>query len=137
VRHELINPEALGAPKGYSNGVLAAEGRLLFVAGQVGWNAEEKFESDVFADQFDKALSNVIEVVRAAGGAPHDVCRMTIYVVDKAVYCEQAREVGRRYRVHMGKHFPAMALVQVADLLEEGGQVEIEATAVIPRSEES
>lgn len=135
-RHQAINPAALGAPKGYSNGILAAEGRLLFVAGQVGWNAEEVFESDVFADQFDKALGNILAVVAEAGGGPQDICRMTMFVVDKDTYCDQLREVGRRYRAHMGKHFPAMSLVQVADLLEPGAQVEIEATAVIGRNEE-
>lgn len=128
---QFINPEALGAPKGYSNGVLMPPGQILFVAGQIGWDADGQLVSDSFADQFAQALANALEVVRAAGGTPESIGRLTIYVVDKAAYTEAVREVGRRYREHMGKHFPAMALVEVADLLEPGAQVEIEATAVI------
>lgn len=136
-RHELINPEALGAPKGYSNGVLAASGRLLFVAGQIGWGADQRLVSDGFEAQFGRALENVAEVVSAAGGEASDICRLTIYVTDKREYLADPRAVGRAYRFVMGRHFPAMALVQVADLLEPGAKVEIEATAVIPDRSES
>jgi enamine deaminase RidA (YjgF/YER057c/UK114 family) len=129
--HEFINPEDWGMPKGYSNGVLAKPGGLLFVAGQIGWDAEEKLVSGDFVPQFQQAMTNVMAVVTAAGGQATDICRLTIYVTDKQAYIAGIKDVGRAYRDAMGKHFPAMALVQVADLLEEGAMVEIEATAVI------
>lgn len=131
-RHTLINPEALGAPKGYSNGVLAAQGRLLFVAGQIGWDADEKLVSSDFVAQFERALSNVTCVVEAAGGRASDICRLTMYVTDKSLYLSRLPEVGAAYRRCVGKHFPAMALVEIADLVEDGALIEIEATAVIP-----
>jgi enamine deaminase RidA (YjgF/YER057c/UK114 family) len=131
--HEIIKPESLGLAKGFSHGVLAQEGRTLFVAGQVGWDKDGKF-AEGFAAQWDLALANSLEVVRTAGGAPEDVCRMTTYVTDKRAYLAALKEVGASYRARMGKHFPAMALVQVAALVEDKALVEIEATAVIPRS---
>lgn len=128
-----VNPEALGAPKGYSNGVLApAGGRLLCVAGQVGWNADQEFSSDDFADQFGVALDNVLTVVREAGGEPRQIVRLTIYVVDRSEYTDSLSAVGTAYRERMGLYFPAMALLEVSGLLEPGARVEIEATAVIP-----
>jgi enamine deaminase RidA (YjgF/YER057c/UK114 family) len=131
--HQVINPTTLGAPKGYSNGILApAGGRLLFVAGQVAWNERQAIESDVFAKQFAQALDNVLAVVRGAGGNPEHIARLTIYVTDKSEYIAQSREVGAEYRTRMGKHFPAMALVEVKSLLEAGAKLEIEATAVLP-----
>jgi len=129
---EIINPDSLAPPRGYSNGIVLGPGRVLFVAGQVGWDRESKIVSDDFAAQFEQALRNVVDVVREAGGQPEHVGRLTIYVTDKKRYVTQTREVGRAYRELMGKHFPAMALVEVAGLLEEGALVEIEATAVIP-----
>jgi enamine deaminase RidA (YjgF/YER057c/UK114 family) len=126
----IINPADLVSPRGYSNGVLA-EGRLLFVAGQVGWTRDGDLVSDCFIDQFDQALANVLSVVRAAGGRPESLARLTIYVVDKSAYVAAQREIGERYRARMGKHFPAMTLVEVKSLLEPGALVEIEATAVI------
>lgn len=131
-RHELINPETLGAPKGYSNGVLARPGRVLFIAGMVGWDEQQRFVSDDFAGQFDRALENVLRVVDAAGGRPEDVCRLTVYVTDKGSYLSDLKRVGAAYRRHMGKHFPAMALVEVSALVEDPALVEIEGTAVIP-----
>jgi enamine deaminase RidA (YjgF/YER057c/UK114 family) len=131
VKHEVINPEALGAPKGYSNGVLAKPGRLLFIAGQIGWNREQELVGARFALQFEQALRNMLEVVVAAGGEAQEVCRMTIYVADKQEYLAQIKEVGEAYRRQMGKHFPAMALVEVRALVENGARVEIEGTAVI------
>lgn len=128
----LVNPDTLAAPRGYSNGIVLEPGRLLFVAGQVGWDRELRFVSVDFAEQFAQALRNVMDVVREAGGEPEHVGRLTIYVTDKKQYEARVKEVGRAYRELMGKHFPAMSLVQVADLLEEGALVEIEATAVIP-----
>ena len=130
-RHELINPEALGAPRGYSNGVLAKPGRWLFVAGQIGWGAGQKLVSDDFAEQFGQALANVATVVTAAGGDITDICRLTVYVTDKKKYIGSIKAVGAAYRDVMGKHFPAMALVQVSELVEDGAMVEIEADAVL------
>lgn len=130
---QFINPESLGAPRGYSNGVLAeAGGRLLFVAGQIGWNRQQSLVSSDFAEQFDRALQNVITVVTAAGGGAENVARLVMYVVNKNEYNGRLREVGERYRKHMGKHFPAMSLIEVKSLLDEGAKVEIEAIAVLP-----
>ncbi len=130
---KLINPEALGAPSGYSNGVLVEPGgKLLFIAGQIAWDHEQKIVSDDLVEQFDKALSNVVTVLRAAGGQPNNIVRLVIYVTDKIEYRERTKEIGERYRKHLGKHFPAMVLVQVAGLLDDRAQVEIEGMAVIP-----
>ena len=129
----VVNPEELGAPVGYSNGMLAeAGGRLLFVAGQVAWDASQRVVCEDFPGQFAQALDNVLAVVRQAGGRPEHVGRMTIYVTDVAEYTADLRGVGAAYRERMGRHYPAMSLVQVAALLEEGAKLEIEATAVIP-----
>src|SRR5262245_33155075 len=130
-QHELINPASLGAPKGYSHGVLAKPGRMLFVAGMVGWRADGSFVSNEFAEQFEQTLANVLTVVREAGGEPSDVCRLTVYVTDKQQYLAALKSVGAAYRKLMGKHFPAMALVEVSALVEDRALVEIEATAVI------
>jgi len=117
---QLINPEALGAPSGYSHGVLVdGGGKLLFIAGQIAWNENHEIVSKDFVDQFDKALENVMTVVHAAGGEPSNIARLVIYVTDKIEYRERTSEVGERYRKHMGKHFPAMVLVQVRGLLDE------------------
>lgn len=126
----IINPSALAPPRGYSHGI-AGSGRVLFVAGQVGWNERSELVGDRFVDQFDQALANVLTVVREAGGSPESVGRLTIYVVDKIEYLSAQREIGERYRARMGRHYPAMTLVEVKSLLEEGAKVEIEATAVI------
>jgi enamine deaminase RidA (YjgF/YER057c/UK114 family) len=129
----LINPESLGAPRGYSNGLLSdAGGRLLFIGGQIAWNENHKIVSKDFVDQFDKALENVVTVVNAAGGEPLNIARLVIYVTDKIEYRERTREVGERYRKHMGKHFPAMVLVQVRGLVDDAAKVEIEGIAVLP-----
>jgi enamine deaminase RidA (YjgF/YER057c/UK114 family) len=128
----LINPEALGVPSGYANGVLVdGGGKLLFIAGQIAWDKEQKIVSDDFVEQFDKALANVIAVLSAAGGAPDNIVRLVIYVTNKVEYRERTKEVGARYRKHLGKHFPAMVLVQVAGLLDDRAKVEIEGMAVI------
>lgn len=129
---KLINPEALGAPSGYSNGVLAdAGGKLLFIAGQIAWNQDRQIVSDDFVEQFDQALANVITVLKAAGGEPDNIVRLVIYVTNKREYLAQTRAVGERYQKHMGKHFPAMVLVQVVALLDDAAKVEIEAMAVL------
>ncbi len=129
---KLINPETLGPPRGYSNGVLAdAGGTLLFVAGQVGWNKEQTIVSENFVEQFDRALENVIAVVTEAGGSPNHIARLVIYVTDKKEYKLSLKEIGETYRARMGKHYPAMVLVEVRGLLEDNAKVEIEAIAVL------
>jgi enamine deaminase RidA (YjgF/YER057c/UK114 family) len=133
VRARPINPEELGAPSGYSHGILAPAGsRLLFVAGQVGWSRDQRIVSPDFAPQFERALDNVLAVVRAAGGGPEHVVRMTLFVRDRTSYRESLKTIGAAWRSRMGRHFPAMTLVEVAALLEEGALVEIEATAALP-----
>jgi enamine deaminase RidA (YjgF/YER057c/UK114 family) len=128
-----INPSSLGPPNGYSNGLLTDSGtRLLFIAGQIAWDENQKIVSDDFVEQFDKALENVLTVVTAAGGEPVQIARLIIYVTNKTEYRERTKEVGERYRKHMGKHFPAMVLVQVAGLLDDAAKVEIEGIAVLP-----
>lgn len=128
----LINPESMGKPRGYSNGVLAdVGGRLLFVAGQVAWNREQVIISEDFVEQFDRALANVALVVTEAGGSPEQIARLVIYVTDKQEYLARTSEVGERYRAHMGRHFPAMVLVEVKGLLDDRAKVEIEAVAVL------
>ena len=129
----VINPQSLGVPSGYANGLLTEPGgRLLFVAGQIAWNEKHDIVSADFVEQFDKALANVMTVVSEAGGKASDVARLVIYVTDKKEYLERTREVGERYRKHMGKHFPAMVLVQVAGLVDNAAKVEIEGIAVLP-----
>lgn len=125
-----INPENWPRPKGYSNGVIG-EGRILAVAGQIGWNERCEFVSDDFLAQAVQALRNVVDVVRAAGGTPANIVRLTWYVVDKHEYLSAARELGTAYKDILESHYPAMSLVQVAALLEDRARVEIEATAVL------
>src|SRR6185369_9104770 len=130
---EMINPASLGAPVGYSHGVLAdAGGKLLFIAGQIAWNENQRIVSDDFVEQFDQALANVVTVLKAGGGEPEHIVRLVIYVTNKNEYHERTRDVGECYRKHMGKHFPAMVLVQVAALLDDAAKVEIEGMAVLP-----
>jgi len=127
-----INPESLGAPHGYSNGVLTeAGGRLLFIAGQVAWDRQQRIVSTDLVEQFDRALANVIAVVAEAGGQPEQIARLVIYVTDKDEYKKHLKEIGERYRARMGKHFPAMVLVEVTGLLEDRAKVEIEAVAAL------
>ncbi len=118
-------------PRGYSNGV-AARGELLFVAGQVGWDAEERIVSGDLVPQFARALENVCAVLEAAGARPEHLARVTVYVTDRSAYQRDAAAIGAEWRRVLGRVFPAMTLVEVARLLEEGALVEIEATAVIP-----
>jgi enamine deaminase RidA (YjgF/YER057c/UK114 family) len=125
-----LNPEGLSRPLGYSHGMVG-QGRMLFVAGQIGWNERSELVSDRFAEQFDQALANVLTVVTDAGGSPESIARLTIYVVDKREYIAAQREIGEKYRARMGRHYPAMTLVEVKSLLEDGAKVEIEATAVL------
>jgi enamine deaminase RidA (YjgF/YER057c/UK114 family) len=132
VSFSFINPTSLGSPRGYSNGVLAEPGgRLLFIAGQVGWDEQQEIVSDDLVEQFDRALQNVITVATAAGGSPETIARIIIYVTERDEYRRRMKEIGARYRARMGKHFPAMVLVEVARLLEDRAKIEIEATAVL------
>jgi enamine deaminase RidA (YjgF/YER057c/UK114 family) len=127
-----INPASLGAPRGYSNGVLTeAGGRLLFIAGQIGWDENQKIASDDLVEQFDRALANVLTVLTEAGGQPDQIARLIIYVTDKNEYRSQMKRIGERYRARMGKHFPAMVLVEVKSFLEDAAEIEIEGMAVL------
>ncbi len=131
---DTIQPAGWKKPSGYSNGVLVTgSSRLLFVAGQVAWDAEQRIVGgSSFSAQFEQALRNVVAIVEAAGGKPEHIVRMTIYVTDKRQYMEATRAIGTSWKSLMGRVYPAMALVQVADLLEEGALLEIEATAALP-----
>ena len=129
---KVINPPALGRPRGYANGLLTPPGvRVLFVAGQIGWDESHRLVGEDFVEQFARALRNVLAVVGEAGGAPGSVGRMTVYVTDRREYAARRAEIGERWRELMGRHYPAMTLVEVSGLLEDGAKVEIEATAVL------
>ena len=125
-----VNPDSLARPVGFSHG-MKGSGDIVFVAGQIGWNREGRMVSDDLALQFAQALENVLDVVWAAGGSPTSVARMTVYVTDKADYVRKRKAIGEAWRKRMGKHYPAMALVEVKALVEDDAKVEIEATAVL------
>ena len=129
-----IQPEGWARPSGYSNGIVAT-GKVLYVAGQIGWNPKSAAPAisptTSFVEQFDQALGNVCEVVRAAGGKPEHVVRLTIYVTDKKEYLGDLKATGAAWKKHLGRHFPAVALLQVAALVDDNARVEIEATAVL------
>ncbi|HKU67099.1 MAG TPA: RidA family protein [Candidatus Baltobacteraceae bacterium] len=127
----IVQPEGWKRPRGYSNGI-AASGEQVFIAGQIGWNEREEIVSSDFAEQTAQALRNVVAVLADAGGKPEHLVRMTWYVTDKREYAACAKRIGEAYRTIVGENYPAMTLVQVADLLEDGAKVEIEATAVVP-----
>ncbi len=129
--HKIVQPPGWPRPKGYANGVLA-QGKMLFVAGQVGWNEKEQFDSDDFVRQTERALKNIVAVLTEAGARPEHIARMTWYVTDKAEYLDRLAEIGKVYKAVIGAVYPAMSLVQVAGLVEVGAKLEIEATAVIP-----
>jgi enamine deaminase RidA (YjgF/YER057c/UK114 family) len=125
-----VNPKELAPPRGFSHGI-RGRGEYLFVAGQIGWDGDGRLVGDDFVAQFGKALENVLAVVREAGGEPASLVRLAIYVTDKREYRERTREVGAVYRERMGKHFPAMTLLEVKALLEDGAKVELEAVALL------
>ena len=129
--HDKLHPSSWKAAKGYANGILSDGGRL-YVGGQIGWTSDQVFKSHDFVGQMEQALKNVSAVVTAAGGRVEDIVRLTWYVTDKRDYLARQREVGEAYRRVMGRHFPAMTLVQVAALVEDRARVEIESTAVVP-----
>ena len=130
---EIFNPEELGEPKGWNNGLLSPEkGRVLFVAGQTARDRDGRLAESDLSEQFGVALDHVLRVVRAAGGRPEHIGRMTVFVTDMEEYRMSLKALGEEYRERMGRHYPAMALVEVSGLVDEGARVEIEATAVIP-----
>ncbi|AAV97532.1 endoribonuclease L-PSP family protein (plasmid) [Ruegeria pomeroyi DSS-3] len=128
--HKTIQPEGWAPAKGYANGMLTRDGHL-YVGGQIGWNAQQQFESHDFIGQMEQALRNILDVVEAAGGRAEHITRLTWYVIDKKEYMARQSEIGASYRKVMGRHFPAMAMVVVSGLVEDDALVEIEATAVI------
>lgn len=127
----ILHPRGWKAPIGYSNGI-AATGTIVFVAGQVGWDAEQVFRAEDISAQFEQALSNVLAVLAEAGGGPQHICRMTAFCCDKPAYLAARAELGRVWRRLMGRHYPAMSMIFVSDLLDSPGKIELEATAVIP-----
>ncbi|TGT65685.1 MULTISPECIES: RidA family protein [unclassified Mesorhizobium] len=129
--HTILQPEGWAKPIGYANGV-AARGRLVFIGGQVGWNAECRFETDDFVGQVRQTLANIVAVLAEAGGEPRHITSMTWYFTDKAEYVGNLKRIGEAYRDVIGRHFPAMAAMQVVALVEDRAKVEIQATAVIP-----
>jgi enamine deaminase RidA (YjgF/YER057c/UK114 family) len=129
--HQMLHPKGWKATPGYANGV-AATGRMIFTGGMIGWNGQQEFESDDFADQVELALRAIVAVLSEAGAGPEHLVRLTWYVTSKAEYLDNLKEIGRRYKAVIGRHYPAMALVQVVALVEDRAKVEIEATAVLP-----
>lgn len=129
---EVLLPEGWAQPVGYANGIAVAAGRLVFIAGQVGWDAQQRFSSEAIVPQFDQALANVLAVLAEAGGAPRHICRITAYCSDKPGYLAARAELGAVWRKRMGTHYPAMSLIFVSDLLDHPARIELEATAVVP-----
>jgi enamine deaminase RidA (YjgF/YER057c/UK114 family) len=132
--HENLHPKAWKPAKGYANGV-AATGRMVFTGGIIGWNAEQEFETDDFVGQVEQVLKSIVEVLACAGAGPEHLVRLTWYVTDKREYLARLRDLGAVYKAVIGRHYPAMALVQVVALVEDRAKVEIEATAVIPEKD--
>jgi enamine deaminase RidA (YjgF/YER057c/UK114 family) len=128
---QVLQPPGWARPKGFSNGI-ACRGNLVFIAGQVGWTGQGEWKERYFAGQFRQALANILEVLKEAKGGPEHIVRLTWYVLDKKEYLASLAEVGKAYRELMGRHYPAMAVVQVSGLVEDEARLEIEATAVIP-----
>ena len=130
--HSVLLPEGWAPPVGYANGIAAAPGKLVFIAGQVGWDADQKFHSEELVPQFEQALKNILAILAEAGGKPEHICRMTAFCIDKPAYLAGRRELGRIWKALIGSHFPAMSMIFVADLLDTPAKIELEATAVIP-----
>ncbi len=127
---QIVNPPDWKRPKGYSNGIIA-QGRQIYVAGQVGWTAEERFETDDFVGQARQAFKNIVAILAAAGAEPRHIVRMTWFITDKDEYLSRGRELGEAYREVVGRHYPVMSVVVVRGLIESGAKLEIETTAVI------
>jgi len=130
----ILLPPGWAPPIGYANGIIAPAGRLVFIAGQVGWDEQQRFPSENLTQQFEQALKNVLTVLAQTGGAPEHICRMTAYCIDKPAYLAARAELGGIWKRLMGKHYPAMSMIFVADLLDHPAKIELEATAVIPET---
>jgi len=129
---DVLMPKGWAAPIGYANGIAAKPGRIVFVAGQVGWDENQKFQSEDIVPQFEQALKNIVAVLAEAGAKPEHICRMTAYCCDKPAYLAARRQLGRLWTQYIGRHFPAMSMIFVSDLLDNPGKIELEATAVVP-----
>ena len=130
---DLLLPQGWAPPIGYANGIAVSPGRLVFIAGQVGWDADQHFHSEHLVPQFEQALRNVLAVLAAAGGKPRDICRLTAYCIDKPAYLAGRRDLGKIWKSIMGDHYPAMSMIFVADLLDAPAKIELEATAILPQ----
>jgi len=128
----ILFPEGWARPVGYVNGIVVPAGRMVFIAGQVGWDEQQRFHSEDLIPQFEQALKNVLTVLAQAGGRPHHICRMTTYCIDRPAYLAARAELGKIWKRLMGKNYPAMSMIFVADLLDHPAKIELEATAVIP-----
>ncbi len=131
--NKIIQPRGWLPASGYANGVLSDDGTL-FIGGQIGWTGEQKFESHDFIGQMEQALKNIVEIVEASGGKAQDITRLTWFILDKKEYLSRLPEVGQAYRRVLGRHFPAMSMLVVKDLIEDEAVIEIEATAVLPKT---
>ena len=130
---QILHPRDWLPPVGYANGISVAAGRIVFIAGQVGWDANQRFQSEHLVPQFEQALKNILAILAEAGGKPEHICRMTAFCIDKPAYLAGRRELGRIWKSLIGNHFPAMSMIFVADLLDTPAKIELEATAVIPQ----
>ena len=128
----VLFPQGWAPPIGYANGIVVPAGRLVFIAGQVGWDEQQRFHSEELRPQFEQALKNVLAVLALAGGAPSHICRMTAYCIDRPAYLAERAQLGAIWKRLMGRHYPAMSMIFVADLLDHPAKIELEATAVIP-----
>jgi enamine deaminase RidA (YjgF/YER057c/UK114 family) len=131
---EVLLPKSWAPPIGYANGIAVAPGRIVFIAGQVGWDAEQRFHYTEVAPQFDQALQNVLAVLAEAGGRPEHICRITAFCCDKPAYRASRSQLGAIWKRLMGRHYPCMSMIFVSDLLDSPGKIELEATAVVPAS---
>ncbi len=129
---QILQPPHWSQPVGYANGISVTAGRIVFIAGQVGWDANQQFPGDDLISQFGQALRNILDILAEAGGKPSHICRMTAFCIDKPAYLAGRRELGRIWKSMMGTHFPAMSMIFVADLLDAPAKIELEATAVLP-----
>ena len=129
---QILHPSGWLPPIGYANGISVAAGRIVFVAGTVGWDANQKFQSEELVPQFEQALKNIIAILAEAGAKPTHICRLTAFCIDKSAYLAGRRELGRIWKSLIGSHFPAMSMIFVADLLDAPAKIELEATAIIP-----
>ena len=129
---QVLLPQGWAPPIGYANGIAVAPGRIVFIAGQVGWDAEQRFHSTEVAPQFEQALQNVLAVLAEAGGRPEHICRITAFCCDKPAYLAARSQLGAIWKRLMGRHYPCMSMIFVSDLLDSPGKIELEATAVVP-----